>query len=110
MRSGASIEALAQRVNAPVQNAFAVRRTGGDGVTGDAAVATFAGPEGHVALVPSGEGYTLLRVDAVTTDAVAEAVDPISAGEDVLQQFVNDLERRYRPTYNSALAERVRAL
>lgn len=109
LRRGADFAAIAARAGAPVSQAFAVRRTGGDGLSAAEAEAAFSGPEGHVALVPSGDGYTLLRVDAVTTDAAPAPIETPSAEEDLLQQFVTDLEQRYRPTYDAALAERVRS-
>lgn len=112
LRGGTDLAAVASRLNATVENAFAVRRDGGDGLSVAAATAAFAGPEGHIALVPEPDGtsYVLLRVSSVVDDAALSAVEPPDAEEDILQQFVNDLERRYRPTYNAALAERVRAL
>ena len=111
LRGGADLAATGARLGVPVENAFAVRRDGGDGLSLAAATAAFSGAEGHVALVPepSGDSYVVLRVDTVTDDAATAAPEPVDAEEDILQQFVNDLERRYRPTFNAALAERVRS-
>ena len=108
LRGGATFEALAPRAGAAPGQAFAVRRTGGDGLTAGEAEAAFGGADGHVALVPNDGGYTLMRVDAVTTDATASTAGPTPVEEDLLQQFVADLEARYNPTYDPALAERVR--
>ena len=112
LRDGADLAVLAEQLGVGVETAFAVRRDGGEGLSPAAAVAAFGGAQGHVALVPEPDGssYVLLRVDAVVDDAAQAAVEPDVIEEDILQQFVNDLERRYRPTYNAALAERVRAL
>ena len=112
LRGGADLAELAARIGASVETAFAVRREGGGGFSPGAATAAFAGPAGHVALVPepSGDSYVLMRVDAVVADAAASVAEAPAVEEDILQQFVNDLERRYRVTYDPALAERVRSL
>ena len=108
LRDGAEFAAIEPRAGAASAQAFAVRRAGGDGLSANEAEAAFSGPAGHVALVPNDDGYTLLRVDAVTTDAIPADVEAVPVEEDLLQQFVAELEQRYAPTYDPALAQRVR--
>ena len=113
LRSGEAFETLAGEVGRTVQRVFDVRRNTRDGVDEAVVEAAFSGPESHVALVPMGDGeYRLVAVDRIVQVAGSgggAAVIASDLAEDVLAQFVNELQHRYQPTFNAQAAEFARA-
>ena len=105
LRDGQTLEEVATELGLEIQREFAVRRRAGDPAR---TTAIFGGPKGYTALAPVDEGYDLIRVDTVASDAepAESAADPIA--DDILQQLVARLQRDYQPTYNAAAAERAR--
>ena len=106
LRAGRSLEEIASELGLEPQREFAVRRSAGDPARN---AAVFGGPKGHVALANTGDSYDLIRVDNVATDAEVAAAEPTQITDDLFQQLVNELQREYQPTYDAALAERIRS-
>lgn len=108
LRGGRSLNEIAAELGLEVQREFAVRRFTSDGADPARTAAIFGGPDGHTALVQTDTGYDLIRVDTIVADVSADAAEPAAMADDLLQQLVGDLQRQYTPTYNAALAERIR--
>ena len=105
-----SLDDVAAELGVPVERAFALRRNeAAEGLDLGTVRSAFSGPQGHVALSTNPDGgYFILRVDDVVTDAEIADAEPVSTEQDLLTQFVNDLQDTYRPTFNSELAAQVR--
>ena len=111
LRATGDIAALASELGVEVERGLGLTKGGGDPTAPREAIeAAFSGPEGHVALVPEADGYVLLRVDTVA-QSVDAAEAPVGDVEgDLLQQFVNELQDAYRPTFDAELARRARGV
>ena len=109
LRDGRTLEEIATEVGATVEREFAIRRNAD--ADGDPArlAAIFGGQDGHTALAPVDGGYDLIRVDTIAADADQSEAEAQPIAEDLLQQLVGDLQQQYAPTYDAALAERIRS-
>ena len=108
-KEAGSLEPVAEATGLGIEPVYDVRRTGKPGLDRELVAAAFGGPNGHVALVPSGDGYAILKVDRVVAVAEAGEAAPRDAEEDVLAQFVADLQQRTPPTFNPDAAQRALA-
>ena len=105
-----SLEDAAAELDVPIERAFALRRNeAAEGLDLGTVRSAFSGPQGHVALSTNPDGgYFILHVDDIVTDAEVADAEPLSTEQDLLTQFVNDLQDSYRPTFNADLAAQVR--
>jgi peptidyl-prolyl cis-trans isomerase D len=119
VKGGKSLADAAAELKIAVESKSGVRRGAADAVLStDAVTAAFDGPKGYVANAPSEGGDTqiVLQVKDVDTDATADAlentddqVDQLaqSAGQDILNEMIGELQTEYGVSFNRALAEQL---
>lgn len=114
---GASLADIATELAISVENKSGLRRSSEDAVLGAAAVAAaFTGPVGTLGSAPGNDPDTqiLLKVTEInnqpTTNALDEQEQQLTAtakaaGDDILDQMVNQLQADYGVSVNQTLAE-----
>jgi peptidyl-prolyl cis-trans isomerase D len=113
---GETLAAIAEELGLAVEIKTGLRRQGDDAIFGAEAIkAAFAGPAGinTAAIGADGESRLLMHVDAVNeqpADALGaddQQVQQIAraAGDDMLDQMVNQLQSAYGVSINQALAD-----
>lgn len=119
VKGGKSLADAAADLKIAVESKSGVRRGAADAVLStDAVTAAFDGPKGYVANAPSEGGDTqiVLQVKDVDTDATADAlentddqVDQLaqSAGQDILNEMIGELQTEYGVSFNRTLAEQL---
>ncbi|MBF2715860.1 peptidylprolyl isomerase [Agrobacterium vitis] len=115
--TGVALADLATELAIGVETKAGLRRDTEDPVLGPAAVqAAFRGPSGTVGSAVGADPMTqiLLKVTDVNTQPTGDVVDQQesqitalakSAGDDILDQMVNQLQTKYGVTINQALAQ-----
>ncbi len=113
---GEELASIASELGLAVETKTGLRRQGNDAVFGaDAIRAAFSGPVGvnAAALGADGETQLLMHVTAVNEqprDALSGNADDVrqiarAAGDDMLDQIVNQLQKTYGVSINQALAD-----
>ena len=114
---GKPLEEIAATLGLAVEKKSGLRRNSDDAVLSRAAIAAaFSGPVGTVASAATtdGDGQVLLKVTEVNEQATTDALDrnddeviaiAKTAGDDILDQMVSELQTKYGVTINRALAE-----
>ncbi len=114
---GKPLEEIAETLGLAVEKKSGLRRNSDDAVLSRAAIAAaFSGPAGTVASAATtdGDGQILLKVTEVNEQATTDALDrndeevtaiAKTAGDDILDQMVSELQTKYGVTINRALAE-----
>lgn len=114
---GASLADIATELAISVENKSGLRRSSEDAVLGAAAVAAaFTGPVGTLGSAPGNDPDTqiLLKVTEINNQPTADALDEQeqqltatakAAGDDILDQMVNQLQADYGVSVNQTLAE-----
>ncbi|BCH59358.1 peptidyl-prolyl cis-trans isomerase [Agrobacterium vitis] len=115
--TGVALADLATQLAIGVETKAGLRRDTEDPVLGPAAVqAAFRGPSGTIGSAVGADPMTqiLLKVTDVNTQPTGDVVDQQesqitalakSAGDDILDQMVNQLQTKYGVTINQALAQ-----
>lgn len=115
--TGVALADLATELAIGVETKAGLRRDTEDPVLGPAAVqAAFRGPSGTIGSAVGADPMTqiLLKVTDVNTQPTGDVVDQQesqitalakSAGDDILDQMVNQLQTKYGVTINQALAQ-----
>jgi len=115
--AGTSLADLSTQMSISVENKTGLRRDTDDPVLGPAAVqAAFRGPNGMVGSAVGADPMTqiVLKVTEVNTQPTGDVMDQQeqqitalakSAGDDILDQMVNQLQTKYGVTINQALAQ-----
>ncbi|MVA55557.1 peptidylprolyl isomerase [Agrobacterium vitis] len=115
--TGVALADLATQLSIGVETKAGLRRDTEDPVLGPAAVqAAFRGPSGTIGSAVGADPMTqiLLKVTDVNTQPTGDVVDQQesqitalakSAGDDILDQMVNQLQTKYGVTINQALAQ-----
>ena len=114
---GKPLEEIAVTLGLAVEKKSGLRRNTDDAVLSRAAIAAaFSGPAGTVASAATtdGDGQILLKVTEIneqaTTDALGRNDEEVTAiaktaGDDILDQMVSELQTKYGVTINRTLAE-----
>lgn len=114
---GATLADIAAELAISVENKSGLRRSSEDAVLGAAAVAAaFTGPVGTLGSAPGNDPDTqiLLKVTEINSQPTTNALDDQeqqltatakAAGDDILDQMVNQLQADYGVRVNQALAE-----
>ncbi|MCM2474828.1 peptidylprolyl isomerase [Rhizobium sp. CG5] len=114
---GAPLADIAAELAISVENKTGLRRSSDDPVLGAAAVAAaFTGPVGTLGSAPGNDPDTqiLLKVTEINNQPTVNALDnqdqqviatAKAAGDDILDQMVNELQANYGVSVNQALAE-----
>ena len=115
VRKGEELSAVAEELGITVETKAGLHRGAQDAVLSPAAVAAaFAGPIGHIASAPGGDGQILLKVTAVDADTASDALSgdeqqitavARASGDDILDQMVSALQTAYGVSINRTLAE-----
>lgn len=117
IEDGQKLTDLASEIGLTVENKTGLRRDTDDPVLGPAAVqAAFRGPVDTVGSAVGSDPMSqiLLKVTDVDTQPTSDALDPQekqitalanAAGDDILDQMVNQLQTKYGVTINQALAQ-----
>jgi peptidyl-prolyl cis-trans isomerase D len=117
IENGEKLSDIASETGISVETKTGLRRQTDDPVLGPAAVqAAFRGPVGTVGSAVGADPLTqiLLKVTDVETQPTGDVLDPQekqitalanSAGDDILDQMVSELQTKYGVTINQALAQ-----
>jgi peptidyl-prolyl cis-trans isomerase D len=116
---GVRMADVATELKIAVESKTSIRRNTEDAVLGPAAIAAaFGGPDGFVtnAAGAEGEGQIVLQVTEVDNTPAADALDnndaqakqlAAAAGDDILDQLVNELQTEYGVSINRTLANQL---
>jgi len=114
---GMKIADAAASLKIAVETKNDLKRGANDAVLGPAAVsAAFGGPDGFVTNAAGGDGQIILQVtnvsDAPSTDVLDNSADQVkrlagAAGDEILDQLVNELQAEYGVTFNRTLANQL---
>jgi peptidyl-prolyl cis-trans isomerase D len=119
IKGGKSLADAAAALKLAVETKAGLRRGMSDPVLGtDAVSAAFDGPQGYVAhaATEGGDTQIVLQVKAVNANAPADALEnsegkveelASSAGDDLLNQMIGELQSEYGVSFNRTLAEQL---
>ncbi|MBX9457167.1 MAG: SurA N-terminal domain-containing protein [Rhizobium sp.] len=119
VKAGKSLADVAAELKLAVESKSGIRRGANDAVLGtDAVTAAFNGPKGLVtnAAIEGGDSQVVILVKEINDNAPTDALDnndaqtrelAQSAGQDLLNQMVGELQAEYGVSFNRTLAEQL---